>query len=253
MNVEKQIMLEEDLFPKMITNFVEVDYGILFFNEENKTSYDSNHAVIFKERINDLDQVLKDVIAFYQAKGIHPSIYQATADRDYFMDSDVVFKQNGFNVWLEDDASFMLLTDKNTIKLNDSIVVKEVMEWDSRIETDICIPAKETHEIEVFRSIVKHNKAKLFVGYKGEEAVAVMSMHTSELDVTRFDYILVAPKHRKKGYARELLSHVVNFCHQNGLQNCYQWPAHQTSERLCYEAGFRRLLTAQTARASYIK
>ena len=44
--------LEEDLFPKLFTNYEERSYGILFYNEENRDSYDSNHAVIYKDRID---------------------------------------------------------------------------------------------------------------------------------------------------------------------------------------------------------
>ena len=33
---------------------IERDYGILFYNTENKDSFDSNHAVIYRERIQNL-------------------------------------------------------------------------------------------------------------------------------------------------------------------------------------------------------
>ena len=45
--------LEEDLFPKLFINFEERSYGILFYNEANRDSYDSNHAVICRGRIDD--------------------------------------------------------------------------------------------------------------------------------------------------------------------------------------------------------
>ena len=50
--------IEEDLFPKIFTKFEERDYGILFYNTENKDSFDSNHAVIYRERIQNLQAVL---------------------------------------------------------------------------------------------------------------------------------------------------------------------------------------------------
>ena len=61
--------IEEDLFPKIFTDYEEREYGILFFNTDNKDSYDSNHAVIYKDKIPDLQYVLSDIIAFYQEKG----------------------------------------------------------------------------------------------------------------------------------------------------------------------------------------
>ena len=49
--------IEEDLFPKIFTKAEERDYGILFYNTENKDSFDSNHAVIYRERIQNLQAV----------------------------------------------------------------------------------------------------------------------------------------------------------------------------------------------------
>lgn len=40
MNFEK-MYLEEDLFPREITLYEKRDYGFLFYNEENKDSFDS--------------------------------------------------------------------------------------------------------------------------------------------------------------------------------------------------------------------
>ena len=54
----KDCYIEEDLFPKIFTKFEERDYGILFYNTENKDSFDSNHAVIYRERIQNLQAVL---------------------------------------------------------------------------------------------------------------------------------------------------------------------------------------------------
>ena len=83
MNLEK-IYREEDLFPREITKWEEREYGVLFYNEANKDSYDSNHGIIFKNRINDLRQGLEDIIAFYVGKGMRPIIYQSISDEVYF-------------------------------------------------------------------------------------------------------------------------------------------------------------------------
>ena len=58
---------------------IERDYGILFYNTENKDSFDSNHAVIYRERIQNL-QVISDIADFYKAKGRRPIIYQSMLD-----------------------------------------------------------------------------------------------------------------------------------------------------------------------------
>ena len=61
--------IEEDLFPMIFTEYEERDYAILFYNTDNKDSFDSNHAVIYKGRTQDIRQVLADIIQFYKTKG----------------------------------------------------------------------------------------------------------------------------------------------------------------------------------------
>jgi len=43
--------LEEDLFPKIFADYEERPYGVLFYSTNNKDSYDSNHAVIYKDKV----------------------------------------------------------------------------------------------------------------------------------------------------------------------------------------------------------
>ena len=60
MNLEK-IYREEDLFPGEIAQWEKRTYGFLFYNEEDQDSFDSNHAVIFRDKVYDIKKVLKDI------------------------------------------------------------------------------------------------------------------------------------------------------------------------------------------------
>ena len=93
--------LEEDLFPREITCFIEKDYGILFYNDDNKDSFDSNHAIIYRNKISDLSVVLQDIIRFYKGKGITPNIYQSISDDGYFEEIQNELAQFGFESWTE--------------------------------------------------------------------------------------------------------------------------------------------------------
>ena len=65
----KKCYLLEDLFPKSFADYEERSYGMLFYNITNKDSYDSNHAVIFRDKINNLSEPLNDIISFYHEVG----------------------------------------------------------------------------------------------------------------------------------------------------------------------------------------
>lgn len=251
MNNIKAIKLEEDMFPKAFTYFSEKDFGILFYNEHNKNSYDSNHALIYKYKIADLGSVLDFITEFYTKMNINPNIYQAVEDGGYFKENEAIFKKYGYSVWIEGPNKFMVLTAENNIKNSNQLDIKLATEWDERIATDICIPSNESHEIEVIKNSINSINHKVFIGYTEGKAVAITYLHVSEYDCCRFDYIITSKDYRKKGYARELLSYVTDFCRENNLNNCFQWPAHKTSESICYEAGFRHLFSAEAGRASY--
>ncbi len=251
MNNIKRIKFEEDMFPKTFTNFIERDFGILFYNENSRNSYDSNHALIYKNKITDLGSVLDFITEFYTKMNIRPNIYQAAIDEGYFKENEAIFNKHGYSVWTEGPNNFMILTAENNIKNSNQLEIKLVTEWDERIATDICIPSNESHEIEVIKNSISNTSYRVFVGYKESKAIAITYFHVSQYDCCRFDYIIISKDYRNKGYARELLSYVTDFCRENNMKNCFQWPAHKTSERICYEAGFRHLFFAEAGRASY--
>ena len=99
--------IEEDLFPIIFTDYEEREYGILFYNNDNKDSYDSNHAVIYKDKIHDLQQVLTDITRFYQDKGSRPIIYQSMLDDNWFGEIQEELSAAGFKSWIE-DQEYML-------------------------------------------------------------------------------------------------------------------------------------------------
>ena len=67
MDLNKMYM-EEDLFPREIALYEKRSYGLLFYNEENKDSYDSNHAIIFRKNVTELKPVLDVVTIQYQGR-----------------------------------------------------------------------------------------------------------------------------------------------------------------------------------------
>ena len=125
--------VEEDLFPKIFTEYEECDYGILFYNMKNKDSFDSNHAVIYKDRIHDLQRVLADIVQFYKEKGIRPIIYQSMLDDNWFDEIKDELISAGFESWVE-DQEYMLQADVNRIIPNPEIVVRKVSEWSGAME-----------------------------------------------------------------------------------------------------------------------
>lgn len=245
----KKIYIEEDIFPREITSWEERDYGFLFYNEENKDSFDSNHAIIFRERVSDLKQVLKDIIWFYTQKGIRPSIYQSICEEGYFEEIKKQLSDYGFECWAE-AQKYMVLTEKNTIISNSKVVVRKVSEWEDEFGTEIFEKAGEPWEIDVAKRALMNSNTLFFVAFYMGKPVGMTHCHITD-GVCRVDYLLVSKGFRNIGVGRTLINSFVEYCNANQIDNCYLWPDGETAEKIYYEAGFRHVETKQAGRAVY--
>lgn len=193
----KKMYLEEDLFPREITCFIEKDYGILFYNDDNKDSFDSNHAIIYRNKISDLSVVLQDIVCFYQGKGITPNIYQSISDDGYFEEIQNELDQFGFESWTESQR-YMILVDENEIRTSADIYVKRVFEWKDEYRTEIFEKANEPWETDVVKRALMNDNTLFFVAFYKGKPVGMTHCHVTN-DICRVDYLLVSKESRNIG------------------------------------------------------
>ena len=242
------IKQEEIDFPKLFASFEEKEYGIFYYMEDNKESYDGNHACLYPEKITDLGTVLEEITAFYAACGIHrPSIYHPY-EKGYFEKHKEILEAHGYTHVSKPDHRVMLLTAENVIKPANRLEITVSTAWDERVATDILIPSGEPWEIEVTKKRLQQDGTYLFVGAVDGKAVVYTDIHISRHGNTRYDYIVTAKEHRGKGYAGELLSFVVEYCKAHNFPMCWQWAG--PSEHICYRAGFREAFTMEAGYAA---
>ena len=238
----------EDLFPKSFTNFEERSYGILFFNMQNKDSYDSNHAVIYRDRIQNVTNVLKDIISFYREKNLTPIIYQSTLDRGYFSEITKEFTDSGFESWME-EQKFMVLKDENTIIQNRDLTVRRIYSWDQSFE-QIFMEAEEPWEMEVARKSLDDPNTVLWVAYLGDKPIGIL-YGVKDGNICRGNYVLVSKLHRNAGVGRTLTYYYVEWCKENNIQKVFLWPDGELPEKIYLEGGFRYAETVYAGRAVY--
>ena len=238
--------VEEDLFPMIFTECEERDYGILFYNTGNKDSFDSNHAVIYKDRISDLRQVLTEIARFYKVKGSRPIIYQSMLDDNWFDEIKDELTANGYKSWAE-DQEYMLPGGGNNIIPNPEIEVKRVSEWSDEIEK-VFVEAEEPWGIMVAKRTLAYPKAWMFAAVLNGKTIGLLYGHASER-ACRVDYLLVSKKHRKIGAGRALFCSYVEWCKQNGIENTYIWPDGDTPKRIYEEGGYRVVEVRKAGRA----
>lgn len=244
----KDCWQEEDLFPKRLTAYEQRPYGWLFYNDENKDSFDSNHALLYRDRIGELGAVLEEITRFYQKKGIAPAVYQAVCDEGYFEENRDVFAAHGYDVWTEEQR-YMLLTAPNTLRPAGEILVKRETVWKDAFAREIFEKADEPWETAVAKRTMQNPSTLFFAAYIAGKPVGMTYCHTAD-DVCRLDYLLIAKEYRRRGVARSLICHLVDECRAKGITNCFLWPDGETAERIYHEAGFRYVETKLAGRAA---
>ncbi len=241
---QNTIMKVENNFPMNFTHYLEKEYGIIFYNEENKISHDSNHAIIYMDKITNLENVLKKVKSFYLEKGLSPRIYQ-TIDGS-FEKNKKVFEEAGYQL-----ISFgtgvnkvYLQCENSTIKSENRLKLYRLDKYDNRILTDIFKPDDASFDAIVIEKAIENPNFHLIIGELNGEFVTCASIYYSN-GVARLDHVATAPKHRRKGYCQELISFLV-FYHQKASDFVlYEWPANEVAERIYKNAGFRYVFSIE--------
>lgn len=240
---------EEDLFPREFASWEKREYGFLFFNEKNKDSYDSNHAVIFRKNVADLKLVLKDIVGFYTKKGIRPSIYQSMLDEGYFQEKKEEFLDSGFTCWTE-LQKYMVLSEKSSIVPNPKVLVRRVVCWDEEYGSEIFEKAGEPWEIAVAKRVLANRNTIFYVAFYLGKPVGMVYGHITG-NVCRGDYLLVSKECRNIGVGRALMDAFAKGCSREEGLLCYLWPDGETAEKIHREAGFCHVETKQAGRAAY--
>ena len=240
--------LEEDLFPKIFADYEERPYGVLFYSTNNKDSFDSNHAVIYKDKITNLKDVLADITNFYKSKGCRPIIYQSMLDDNWFDEISGELKEAGYKSWVE-DQEYMLASGENKIIPNPELTVFKVDKWSDEIE-NVFLEAEEPWEIKVVKTSLEKPGYWMFAVRSKEKVIGLLYGHISER-ACRVDYLLVSKKHRRMGAGRALFYEYVEWCKQNNIKNIYIWPDGETPKKIYEEGGYKIVEVRKAGRAVF--
>lgn len=243
MDIENRIIMTEIEFPKVFTNFICKEYGMLFYNENNKTSHDSNHAVLYSDKIENLDDVLDQISEFYKKKDITPRIYHLY-ENGFLEQNRQCFIKHGYKIEVYGNCQYMLLTGENKINVHERLAIKRIRKWDERIASQILLPDDTEYAVDVIKESVKNDKYHLFVGFINEIAVTVASISYSDYGCARLDDVETAASYRNNGYSRELISYIVEYHKKTSDATFYLWAENPTAQKIYAEAGFT-LMSAQ--------
>ena len=242
----KKCYHEEDLFPKIFATYEERYYGLLFYDENNKESYYSNHALIYKDKIDDLHKVLEDIKSFYFSKKLKVFIFQSMLDDGYFNQIKKDLEKEGFKI-LNKEQKYMLPLAENEIVPNKNIKVSRHSNWDESY-SQVFIEAELPWEVKIAREIMKTPSAFIFVALKDDKLIGLLYGHFGA-EVCRADYLIVSKNGRGMGVGGTLFYSFVKWIKQEKIENTYVWPGGPIPEKIYFKGGYRHVDTKYACRA----
>lgn len=238
---------EEDFFPREFTCAIERPWGMLYHHADNPDSYDSNHALIFRDKVDDLPAVLAEIANFYHTRGTKPIIYQSILDDGWFGEIAAELAAEGYRSWQE-EQHWMVLREESRISPAPTADIRRIAAWTDDLAVHLYEAAGEPWEIAVARHQLQNANTLYFAAYDQGKPVGAIYGHVNDEGICRIDYLLVATAHRGRGLGRALTHAFVQHCRRDNIP-CALWPDGDTPRRIYEEAGFRFVRTRMAGRA----
>lgn len=231
------IMHMEYEFPKIFTNMELRDFGILFHNQLNDDSYDSNHALIINECNYEL--AVKEIKVFYLSRKLSPRIYSALKE-DQLHELRPILEKEGFTIDDYGYTDYIVFSGTSQINTEQTLDFRRFSGGDDlRVFDSIFSDITTRKRVkEVVRRRSMSPMYYLYIGYLGDIPVVMASMQFDENMTARLDEVETAESHRKKGYARQITRFLTDlFTTLNG-KLFYTWAANDTAQRIYIQGGF---------------
>lgn len=227
-------MIDTELhFAQRFTSMTTKDWGLLFWNEGNKTSHDSNHAIIVEQL--GVEATLKEIVSFYKGKGITPRIYpslkqgELAALRPHLERHE--FKIETYPV------KYYLHQEESRVNPVSGIHFERLVKVDDMLMDMIIAGGGGEWTIKVVQRHLLHPSYHLLGGFVVDNLVCVASVSTFG-GYSRVDDVMTHPFYRGKGYSSALIDHLVKY-HKGISQNfLYLYTTVPEAGRIYEKAGF---------------
>lgn len=220
------------------TQFVEQEWGIIFFNEEQPDYYDANHAHIYR-MVEKPDEVIKEVFSFYQTRGLLPRFYIYNLDVQGGFISQLRDNQFGY----EELISPVQLWDK---KINESRNLEEVTielvtidNYTDALDIECSIKefgGRAVREKAFQQEFHSPQFTYYLLRYKGN-ACATACLFTTG-NQARVESVATLEEYRGKGLIGHLIRHIQSEAAKREIANLWVFPINEKIEKVYHKYGF---------------
>lgn len=237
----KKIMGFENNWFKHFANFINTDYGMLYYNMNDPTRTDYNHAHIAKyDEISNFDVILQDIKDFYTAKNLTPIVYSnfIHGQREKMKDSLI---KNGFII--EENyggQTYLIHTSECKINVPYTLNFKQISNGEDLSCIYEIFDENDKDDADDITEIkMKLPEFNLFVGFLDDNTPVTMANVEYFNGVGLVDDVETAEKYRGKGYARQMMRFLIEYHHKNYKDNLlYLYYDNPVATRIYKEAGF---------------
>jgi len=239
LNILLQKVLELDLaYLDTFTNRQNTTWGYLFYNEDQPSYYDANHAHIHEVPENPRD-VIEEVIQFYQERNIIPRFYLYNLEKL----TPFIKELDSYKFGFEELISPIQIWNKelNGHKRNDRVTIEKVKEENFQEALEIECSIKEFGGREVrekaFPEEFKHPAfTHYLLRYNGEAcATACIFEHGNQ---ARMESVATKEAYRGKGLIGELIYFLQAEVKKSGMEDLWVFPINEKIEKVYAKYGF---------------
>lgn len=238
MNNLEEIFNLDFTYLSSFTQCLDREWGIFFYNEQQPDYYDANHAHIDRF-VEKPDEVIKEVLSFYQSRGLVPRFYIYNLE----VQGELISRLKANHFGYEELISPVQLWDKNIIE---SRILEEVTI--ELVTTDNFSEALEIEcSIKEFGGRAVREKAfqqefnnpqftYYLLRYKGI-ACATACLFTAGKQA-RVESVATLEKYRGKGLIGHLIRHIQSEAAKRELANLWVFPINEKIEKIYQKYGF---------------
>ncbi len=230
-------MLDTELhFPQRFTNMTPKNYGMLFWNEGNKTSHDSNHAVITDHL--GAEASLRDIEFFYKTKGIVPRVYQSYKANE-LEKLRPALEHHNFQIETK-PGSFFVHDRDSQLGVSGDLRIERLKSLSIDVMETIAIEFGGDWTIKVVERHLLHPSYHLLGGFVGQELASLASVSVFA-GYSRVDDVYTRDKFRGRGFGGSMIHYLVNYHNQLQNNHLYLYSDDPAAIRIYEKGGFTRL------------
>lgn len=209
-------------------------WGFLFYNTDNPSHYDANHAMILDWK-SDLGAIADEVSAFYRAKGLVPRFY-GTFGPDEMARLAPILLPRGFQ-FVQEPLHLLVHRSPSRVQPNPELLIRRMPALEPTVVELIQSEEPQEWAVKGIERAIRSSYVHLLVGYLGEVAVT-MALLVIMSGASTVNEVRTHPAHRGRGYARTLMHHLVAYHRRLSPNLLYLFANNPTAIRVYQDVGF---------------